>query len=491
MARRLLLTFVLALLAAPAAAGAEVRWLCHPGLPGDPCRGDQTTTYEEPDRSSRVATPPGAGPAPPVDCFYVYPTTSNQPTPTATKSADPEIRSIALYQAQRFSLRCRVFVPLYRQATAAAVALASQTRDGSIFDTGYADVREAFAQYLRDDNGGRGFVLLGHSQGGRVLRALIRADVDPVPAVRARLLSAIIPGANHVVRAGSNVGGDFAAIPLCERLGQIGCSLSWHTYDATPPANARYGRTDADPVGSALGLPRGPGFDVACTDPVALAGAGSQPLLPSEPFAPGVIATLLVRLYNGPPPRAATPWLSPGDRYTGGCTRAGGAHVLLVRPTAGSRDLTPSPDPSWGLHLVDINLVLGSLVRIVAAQSAAYAAQRGSGAGEVAAGRAQTGATGFERAGRRLVRVLLRDRGRSGHSGVRRLLGVVTGEPRARVPVTLRLRGRVIARRTVRLGPGGNGFASFRVTRPGLYRFVAVDGSRRTAAQLRLRRPRR
>src|SRR3954463_7152463 len=101
---------------APAASG-EVKWLCRPGLAGQPCAGDQTTTYFAPDGSSRVGMPATTA-KPPVDCFYVYPTVSTQPTPNATQTADPEVRSIAKYQAQRFSTRCRVFAPLYRQGPA-------------------------------------------------------------------------------------------------------------------------------------------------------------------------------------------------------------------------------------------------------------------------------------------------------------------------------------------------------------------------------------
>src|SRR6266576_3105745 len=167
---------------AAAPARADVQWLCRPDMSSDPCHGDQTTRYYAPDGSSTVSTP--AFPAnPPIDCFYVYPTVSNQPTPNATKSPDPEVRSIALYQAQRFSTRCRVYVPLYREVTAAGVSVASQTHDTTPYETAYADVREAWQQYLRDDNGGRGVVLIGHSQGSRMLRALIRNEIDPKPAV--------------------------------------------------------------------------------------------------------------------------------------------------------------------------------------------------------------------------------------------------------------------------------------------------------------------
>jgi hypothetical protein len=369
MVRRLLLLTLAAAALLPSAAHAEVKWLCRPGLTDSPCQGDQTTTYYASDGSvSRVESP--AVPAdPPVDCFYVYPTVSNQPTQNATQTPDPEIRSIAIYQAQRFSTRCRVYVPLYREATALAVAMASQTHDTTAYEVAFTDVLEAWRAYIRDDNGGRPFVLIGHSQGSRMLRALIRREIDPNPELRARMVSAIIPGAN------SNVA-DFANVPPCTAPAQTGCVISYSTFNETPPDNARFGRTDTDPVGNALGLPAGAGLEVFCTNPATLAGAGERldSLVPSEPFAPGVILLLLLKLYGGPPPSADTPWLEPSDHYTARCEHSNGAHVLMLSPVDGARKLSPSPDATWGTHLVDVNIALGNLVTIVGEQSQAWLA---------------------------------------------------------------------------------------------------------------------
>src|SRR3954451_1412329 len=349
-----------ALAAGPTAHAEDVAWLCRPGVEPNPCVGDQTTRYYEPDGSSRVATP--AVPAnPPIDCFYVYPTVSNQPTPNATPTPDPEVRSIAVYQAQRFSTRCRVYAPLYREGTAAGVSVASQTHDTTPYETAYGDVAAAWKDYLAPANHGRSVVLVGHSQGSRMLRALIRREIDPVPAVRSRLLSAIIPGANATVA-------DFRHVPPCARASQTGCVISYSTFNATPPDNARFGRTDTDPVGHALDLPGG---EVLCVDPAALSKAPLQSLVPSEPFAPGVILALLVKLYHGPTPSADTPWLEPTDHYTARCEVANGAHVLMLSPVGSARTLDPSPDATWGTHLVDVNIALGNLLAIVGAETRA------------------------------------------------------------------------------------------------------------------------
>ncbi|MEA2309456.1 MAG: hypothetical protein QOI65_1742, partial [Thermoleophilaceae bacterium] len=134
-----------------------------------------------------------------------------------------------------------------------------------------------------------------------------------------------------------------------------------------------FGRSDTDPVGGALGLPHGKGLRVLCTDPAKLAGTPDlKSLLPTEPFAPGVIAALLLKMYGGPPPTADTPWLQPQDHYRGRCEWSNGAHVLMIRPIADARHLQPSPDDTWGVHLVDINIALGDLMRIVQAQARAW-----------------------------------------------------------------------------------------------------------------------
>src|SRR3954471_15248571 len=415
MIRAALVLVVLALAAIAPSAHAEVRWLCNPSLAGDPCRGDQTTTYVEPDGATRVATP-AVPKEPPVDCFYVYPTVSNQPTSNATQTADSEGRSIALYQAQRFSTRCAVYAPLYREVTAAGVTMASNTHDTRPYEVAYGDVREAWRRYLRDDNRGRGVILVGHSQGSRMLRALIRQEIDPDPAQRARLVAAIIPGANATRQ-------DFAHVPACTGADQAGCVISYSTFNDTPPDNARFGRTDTDPVGNALGLPAGPGTEVLCTDPTLLAGSGGrlESLLPTEPFAPGVIAALLLRMYGGPPPSADTPWLQPRDHYTARCETANGAHVLMIAPVADARKLTPSPDATWGVHLVDLNIALGNLMTVTGEQTRTWLAAR------------------------RPLRVGLRAR----RQGV--LTATVTGPPGQVVRVALRRNGRAVARRTAAL----------------------------------------
>jgi hypothetical protein len=106
---------VLTIGATASAAAAKTIWLCQPGHKPDPCTpGPSTTAYSSTLAPLRVTHPKPAK-RPLFDCFYVYPTVSDQPTTLSTRRIDPEQRSIAHYQAARYSQYCREFAPMYRQ----------------------------------------------------------------------------------------------------------------------------------------------------------------------------------------------------------------------------------------------------------------------------------------------------------------------------------------------------------------------------------------
>lgn len=358
-----------------AEAESEVVWLCRPGLADDPCEVPLDTTVREIDGSERAETP--ARPAQdqrPVDCFYVYPTVSNQLTPNADKSRDPELESIAKYQAAPFSTQCRVFAPIYRQATLASIGTAQAQDQATLRETAYADVVAAWNDYLARDNQGRGVVLVGHSQGTRMLRALIKREIDDRPEVRKLLVGATLLGGNVTVREGQTVGGDFQQVPICTQQGEVGCVVAFSTYAEDPPEDSRFGRTTPDET---FGFPGGEGFQAACTDPGALSGM-TDPVgvtVPTEPYAPGPIAAGIVITNGGPPPSAETTWVRPRDRYQGSCQTINGAHVLRYDPVGDSRRPNPFPDPTWGTHLIDVNYGLERQVAIVAAQTQGWLAQ--------------------------------------------------------------------------------------------------------------------
>ncbi len=351
-------------------AHAEVTWLCHPGGSPNPCEIplDTTTIAADGTTSARTpARPPAADR--PVDCFYVYPTVSNQPGPNATKAKDPEILAIPKYQAARFSSGCRMFAPVYQQATVPAVA---GNFAPPVAEKAYADVLEAWKQYLAKDNGGRGVILLGHSQGTIMLRHLIAEEIDRDPAARARLVGAFILGGNVTTRAGGTTGGDFEAVPLCTRRGEDGCVVAYSTYSTDPGAVSTFGNTRTDLLAGAFGSRSGAGYEVACTDPGPLSGlvAPASLVVPTEPFPAGPIAAGIAVTANGPIPTARTTWVE-GFAYQGACRTINGAHVYRYDPVAGGRALNESP-PTWGTHLVDMNLGVERLTTIARLQTGTW-----------------------------------------------------------------------------------------------------------------------
>src|SRR5947209_10483255 len=107
--RKLLVAALTALIIVviPTTASASVKWLCGPGVKKSPCTGSlKTTVYSTWKNKLRVTTPKVPS-QPKIDCFYVYPTVSNQKSDIATKAIDPAIHDIALFHAARHSQVCR------------------------------------------------------------------------------------------------------------------------------------------------------------------------------------------------------------------------------------------------------------------------------------------------------------------------------------------------------------------------------------------------
>ena len=372
--RVLLATLAVALAGAAAApaAQADVTWLCRPGLANDPCRPSlSTTVFRGFDERVGVVHPKVAR-RPKVDCFYVYPTVSDQPGTQAAKTREPAVRDIAFFQASRYSQLCRVFAPVYRQITVQGLQRADATE--AQIRTAQADLTEAFRAYLRKDNRGRGFVLIGHSQGTLQLIETIRREVDRRPAVRRRMLSAILLEGNVTVRRGSDRGGVFANVPACRRAAQLGCLMAFSAFNTTPPPNARFGRGD-NRYAEVFGQPRGAGLEVLCTNPAALGGGSARlrSIVPARKFAAGTLIGVGNELLQLPLPQASTTFVEGRGAFSGRCATVDGARVLQVASRAGTPVPKPSPDPTWGLHLLDANIAQGDLLAVLRRQIRAYA----------------------------------------------------------------------------------------------------------------------
>jgi pimeloyl-ACP methyl ester carboxylesterase len=356
------LAALLALACFPAPSGAapeknRVAWLCKPGKERNPCQRGLETTLISPSGDQLGVKKPHAPKHRKVDCFYVYPTVSDQQTPNANLHIDPEERSIALYQAARYSQYCRVYAPMYRQITLQGI-LDPDSITPRMWRLAYTSALRAWKQYLRKYNDGRGVVLIGHSQGTYVLRKLIAREIDPKRELRRKLVSALLLGGDVTVADGSSTGGDFEHVRACHSRSQLHCVIAFSTFNAPVPDDARFGRAAE------------PGLEVLCTNPAELGGKGGlRTIYPSKPFAPNTSIGAATRLVGVPEVDADTPWIQASSAYFGSCSSANDANVLQIAARDGAPDLRPVPNAAWGLHLTDANIALGNLITVVRHQA--------------------------------------------------------------------------------------------------------------------------
>jgi Protein of unknown function (DUF3089) len=350
-------------------------WLCKPGRQ-DACSAPQDATIVA---VNGTLTHETFHPAknPPIDCFYVYPTVSNEPGGNSDLNITGAEKLVVNAQFARFAAKCRLYAPMYRQVTLTALrAMIAGKPIPFDRDLGYGDVLAAWNYYLAHDNQGRGVLLVGHSQGSGVLTRLIKDEIDGKP-VQGKVISAILMGTNLPVPKGADVGGAFKHIPVCRSNSQTGCVIAFADFRANvpPPENSRFGKAPD-------------GMQAACANPAAL-GGGS-----------GVLDAYLSagRISSGSDgPREPFDWTTPAKPIDTAFVKVpgllsaecvanehGSYLAVTVHPTSGaartndiSGDVVVNGQvlQDWGLHLIDANLTMGNLVAIVGDETKAYLAK--------------------------------------------------------------------------------------------------------------------
>ena len=351
-------------------------WLCRPGRE-DACSAPQDATIVAIDGTlTREAF--HAAKNPPIDCFYVYPTVSNEPGGNSDLNVTGAEKSVVNSQFARFAAKCRLFAPMYRQVTLTALrAIISGKPIPIDRDLGYGDVLAAWNYYLAHDNQGRGVVLVGHSQGSGVLTRLIKEEIDGKP-VQAKLISAILMGTSLPVPKGANVGGAFKHVPVCRSNSQTGCVIAFADFRATvpPPANSRFGKAPD-------------GMQAVCSNPAAL-GGGSGMLnayLSASRITTASDGAREPFGWTQPAKPVDTAFVKVPGLLSAECVadEHGSYLAVTVHPTPGaSRTNDISGDvvvngqvlEDWGLHLIDANLTMGNLLTIVGDETKAYLAAR-------------------------------------------------------------------------------------------------------------------
>ena len=346
-------------------------WLCQPGRE-DACTVDLSTTIINANGSTKQEKFTAAN-NPDVDCFYVYPTVSMDPTENSDMVANKEEHNVIASQFARFQAVCKTYAPLYRQIT--LPALRQRIEQGNMAGSGelaFADVENAFDYYLKNFNNGRPFVLVGHSQGSRMLTGLIKKRIDHSP-LKNQMVSALLIGAPVQVKANSDRGGSFQNIPLCQSNSQTGCVIAYASFrhNSPPPENSLFGKPAAE------------GLQAACTNPAALNhqqpalldnylgshGAGQA----SQPPAPWVKGKTDI----------TTPFVKAPGLLSANCIQDETGSYLAVTVNSNTEDarvddivgdvtVAGVTRKEWGLHLVDISIAQGDLINLVQQQAAAW-----------------------------------------------------------------------------------------------------------------------
>jgi len=368
----------------PAAAAAAKNdysegktWLCRPGRQ-DACAVDLSTTVVAADGKltlEKFAPSQNAG----IDCFYVYPTVSNDPGGNSDMNPGPEEMSVIRSQFARFGSECRVYAPLYRQVTLTALRanIAGKPIPADRV-LGYNDLLDAWNYYLEHDNQGRGVVLIGHSQGSGVLTALIKNEIDGKP-VQDRLISALLLGTSLPVPKGKDVGGAFKQIPVCRSASQTGCVIAYASFRSTvpPPPNTRFGKV------------REEGMVAVCANPAALGGGSGElhSYLSSAGRGNGSSSEPRPWVTPAPAQPIKTPFVSVPGLLTAQCVSNDKGSYLEVTVHGNPNDARTDDivgdvvtggqvQADWGLHLIDVNLAMGNLIDIVRQEAKAYLSKK-------------------------------------------------------------------------------------------------------------------
>jgi hypothetical protein len=228
----------------------------------------------------------------------------------------------------------------------------------------YEDVRDAFQYYLRHYNSGRPFILMGHSQGSMMLRMLIQREIENNNVLLSKMVVALLIGGDVKVPDGEVVGETFKAIPLCTSEEETGCIIAYRSFeDDSPPTEGLMSDYEE-------------GIDSACTNPADLTGEKqtlSAVYLPNEYDFAYATKTIV--------PGVTTPFVLYRNLYTARCIKdSNGISFLEIGKEQGPGDIREIPithddlgiASSLGLHVIDYNLGMGDLLRLVDVKSNAF-----------------------------------------------------------------------------------------------------------------------
>lgn len=344
-------------------------WLCAPDKANDYCdAADLKATVIDVQDGEVVVSEEDYTSAsnPPIDCFYVYPTTSIDDAGNA--DLDPE-ESAEIYttvgQFARFGSVCRTFAPMYRQVTLKSLRanmMGQQIPTDRMMPIN--DIKKAWQYYLDNYNDGRGVILVGHSQGSQVLQMLLASEIIGKPA-QDKIIAAYPTGITYP----ASEDGSFMGMPACETKDQLGCIIAYSSFreDVPPSADSFF----------AVHSPRGKAM---CVNPAEVSGDNGvlDSYLITGPDRAGTPATFAEGV------EVETDFAKVPGLLTAKCVDNGTHNYLAISINADPEDARTdefwgdifladgSINEGWGLHLLDMHAFMGNLLTIAQAQSDAW-----------------------------------------------------------------------------------------------------------------------
>ncbi|WP_462324905.1 DUF3089 domain-containing protein [Desulfoplanes sp.] len=165
-----------------------------------------------------------------VDVFWVYPTVNTGDKGWLMDVTDDQMCAKAqktlTTQASVFSIQANLYAPLYRQMNLAGLSLPEKEKN-IIISHGKDDVWRALKYYLDNSNGGKPFILAGHSQGSNILADLMTEHWGAL-GVEKRLVAAYLIGWSVTPE-------DLRTNPsleICHLPGQTECIVTYNTVAA-------------------------------------------------------------------------------------------------------------------------------------------------------------------------------------------------------------------------------------------------------------------
>lgn len=199
-------------------------------IPAAPDYGQSDAWYLNPALAHYYADPRK------LDVFFVHATSydggRNWLGAVDSHMAQDEVQRVQLPNyAAPFAVMGNIYAPKYRQASLyTQLTLREDAREARQF--AYRDVQRAFATFLRQRRGGRGFAIVGVEQGGLLAERLIRDEVAAKPEVRSQLVAAYLL---ENLAPDSQYSGVGAWPPVCKVRQETGCLFSYFTVDSGRP----------------------------------------------------------------------------------------------------------------------------------------------------------------------------------------------------------------------------------------------------------------